>query len=112
MSKYETDVSLVNSSADMYLEQWETGKDIAVGIGLGTTVPFSELLRHVSKNYTEFDRDAFDDFAQEVIKQTTGGVSEQYVRYMQVGYTKAGFLLIAEVYALEPVGKRISGTRT
>lgn len=102
MSKFETDVSLVNSSADSYLEQWEAGHDIAVGIGLGTTVPHSELLRHVSKVYSDFTRESFDDFAKEVIKQTTGGTTEQYVKYMQVGYTKEGFLLVATVYALKP----------
>ena len=112
MSKFETDVSLINSSADSYLEQWEAGKDVAFGIGMGSRTPHSELLRHVSKSYTDFNRETFDDFAKVVIQNTTGAKTEQFVQHIQVGYSKAGFMLMATVYALKPLNKRISSTRS
>ena len=91
------DAKLIKDLVDEYLENWEQGKDVAWGRGLGFEMCFGEGPKHVAVTYPEFNRVAFEQFIKRVEGVEVSPFHTSMVNYFSVGINKNGFQLSAEI---------------
>lgn len=95
----ETDVDMIKDSAAAILAKWDAGESICCGLG-GTLPVGATTVGYVERSYPEVNAGAFDEFAGVVCDYFPGGLVEQWVSFISVGYSKNGMILKATVSGL------------